>query len=315
MTFGAQGYDAVRGIAVNGNNPPVVVGVATEDVAGFTSNGGADAFIVRLSGLNGSISSGGLFGSVATDYALDVFADGEMAFVTGFFGQTIDFDVNDGLATLSTAGSQDAFVVKLKLNGDVDWQQRIGGTGVEAGEAIAGNKAGEIVIGGRYTSMSTYGANNMPINGWFDDLSQNGFVLALDEATGLPAANFVTIGWGGSAGSTDGVYGVALDGDYVLFTGAFIGTVANNVFSPYVLNSIGGTQPDIIVAKYDLVNSQTAWAQRFGNNSADAGYDVSLDIGGGAPYIVGEFRGDLNFGGGILTNAANADLFFVNFAP
>ena len=79
--------------------------------AALVSAGGQDAFVVKLSGLDGSHLWSERFGGSSTDSGRSVAEDASgNAIVTGSFRDTVDF----GGGALTSAGGADVFVVKLR---------------------------------------------------------------------------------------------------------------------------------------------------------------------------------------------------------
>lgn len=56
------------------------------------------------------------------------------------------------------------------------------------------------------------------------------------------------------------------------------------------------------------------WSQRFGSTLSDAGYDVAVDASGNV-LVTGTFSGTVDFGGGPLVSAGNADIFVAKYNP
>lgn len=89
-----------------------------------------------------------------------------------------------------------------------------------------------------------------------------------------------------------------------VITGALAGSAD---FGGGNITSAGGN--DIFVASYDY-SGVFQWAKRFGDAGAQAGVDVAVDALGNN-YVIGDFAGTVDFGGGALTSAGNTDVFVV----
>ena len=109
------------------------------------------------------------------------------------------------------------------------------------------------------------------------------------------------------AGADDvqSVLGVATDaGGNVAVVGAFLGQID---FGVGALSSAGGN--DAYVAKLNS-NGVAAWQKRFGDGANQYAQHVATDAQGNI-LVTGHFRGNIDFGGGALTDSSNffEDLF------
>ena len=151
------GTSHVDSIALDGNGNVVVGGsyigpVDIDPGIGTTILPGArGGFITKLN------SSGGLLWDSAfqsdnttlvRDLALDVSSN---IFATGDFYGTTDFDPSASVATRTTAGNGDVFVLKLDSAGNFGWVDTFGGTGLDAGMGIAVDTSGYIYLAGIYS--------------------------------------------------------------------------------------------------------------------------------------------------------------------
>lgn len=136
---------------------------------GETGSGSYDAFIMKVSGADGSLLWGHLLGSLDKDY--------------GYAGVALDAGGNVVLAgrtdgTLPgqlTAGVQDIFVAKWDPNGTALWSTQIGSAQWDTAYALCIEPQGQILLGG-YTEGDLDGNVNLG--------SSDGFLMKLDSATG-----------------------------------------------------------------------------------------------------------------------------------
>lgn len=110
----------------------------------------------------------------------------------------------------------------------------------------------------------------------------------------LPVADWATR-YGGPGDDSGTAIAVAANGDLVM-VGNFNGTM--NVGGA-ALSSAG--QTDIWVARYKADGTHI-WSTKLGGIGADSGFGVAVD-GSNDVYVVGQFVGPVNFGGGSRTNA------------
>lgn len=112
--------------------------------------------------------------------------------------------------------------------------------------------------------------------------------------------------WFDPVGSSTGDYAreVFVDGaDNVYAGGVFQGTIT---IGGQELTSAGSN--DAFVAKLDADTGTAAWAVRFGSTDLDSTEGIAVDSDGDV-FVVGKFKGTVNFGGGNLTSAGDNDVF------
>ena len=105
-----------------------------------------------------------------TSRGLDLAVDGSgNVHVTGFFSGTADFDPGIGTSNITSAGSNDIFIVKCNASGNFLWAQAIGGTAAEQVQAIALDGSGNIYISGTFGGTVDFdpgtGVTNLISNG------------------------------------------------------------------------------------------------------------------------------------------------------
>lgn len=192
--------------------------------ANLTSAGSQDIFVAKLNTDGNYVWARGM-GSASADQGsgLDVDSAGN-SYITGNFSNTVDFDPGAGTANLTSAGSTDAFVLKLNPSGDYVWAKQIGGAGSDLGMAVAIDAAGNPLYAGYYNSTVDFdpgtGTANRTSAG-VDDI----FVSKLTSA-----GNFA---WAKSLGGFSNDYGFALAVN-----------PSGNVYTTGVFNGIADFDPD-----------------------------------------------------------------------
>ena len=114
--FGSAGYDYAHNITTHSGNI-YVVGYTLGTFPGETSEGGTDAFVVKLDSA-GNILWTTQFGPQSADSAYDVAVDANGVYVVG--------RTSGSLHGETSLGDGDAFVVKLNLEGDILWTRQFG---------------------------------------------------------------------------------------------------------------------------------------------------------------------------------------------
>lgn len=250
-----EGYsvasDASGNVVVTGR-----VGQAVDFGGGSLTYGGGfyDAFVAKFDGSGVHQWSKDL-GSTGTDIGNWVTTDGAgNVVVTGHFAGTVNF----GGGGLSSAGSDDIFVARYDAAGTHQWSRRFGGTLSDAGNSVAVDDAGNVVVTGSFQGTVDFGGGNVVSHG-----SDDVFVAKL-TAAGKPW-------WSRGAGGTssDIGYAVATDASGNVFTtGVFQGTA-----------NFGGT--DLVSAGYDdifLVKYAGERAEPFVTAITDIGNDQGRQV-------------------------------------
>jgi hypothetical protein len=163
-SMGGTGQDYGYGITLDITNNVYVVGeyVNTVDFdpstsASYTatSNGGKDAFILKLDPV-GNFSNVTPFGSaLGNDNATSIFVDASNnQYITGSFTNTTDFDISANTYTLTSLVST-AYILKLDATNNFSWARKLGG-GVSTnsgGNVILTNALGYIYTTGYYYNI------------------------------------------------------------------------------------------------------------------------------------------------------------------
>jgi hypothetical protein len=142
------------------------------------------------------------------DTGNDIVVGDNGAFVTGYFGGTINFDGK----TLTSKGGADAFVLRYPRAAalNVDWAKQFGGSHWDEGHSLA-LRLGQLYVGGSFRGTATFGATTLSTQGGTSDTDL--FLAGLYTTYGSPQ-------WAhrmGSAGLDYGRGGMALLGDHTIF--------------------------------------------------------------------------------------------------
>jgi hypothetical protein len=160
--YGGSGMEVGRSVQQTSDGGYIVTGYTTSndgDVTGY--HGGTDIWVLKL-GAMGQMEWQRCLGGSMADMAWCVTEAPDGGYVVA--GQT---DSNDGDLS-GTAGGQDAWLVKLTPEGDLEWQRCYGGPGQEHARSIAPATEGGFVVVGSSNSNNTppvgggsYGAQNV----------------------------------------------------------------------------------------------------------------------------------------------------------
>ncbi|MCP4602394.1 MAG: hypothetical protein GY847_18075 [Proteobacteria bacterium] len=143
--FDSGNNDEAYSVSVDSNNDVLFAGT-TEGVLGGSASGGKDAYVMKLSGIDGAVLWNEQFGTGDEDIVNSVILDGgDDVLVAGYtygdlFGEGI-------------AGDRDAYVTKLSgLNGNMMWAKQIGTSVYDSAYSVSVTKNDDVLIAG-----NTYG--------------------------------------------------------------------------------------------------------------------------------------------------------------
>jgi hypothetical protein len=213
-------------------------GAATEFMS---STGVADIYLLKLTNAGDFIWVRKI-GGVSNEFALSMNIDlNGAAILGGHFENTTTFNSFPNVAVTS-AGLDDAFVVKFNSDGSHAWTRTIGSTGYDRTQAVATDAQGNVYATGFFQGTVDLnpgaGVENYTAN------QEDCFVIKLS-----PIGDFVNASVMGGAGS-DYSYGIATDANGGIYTcGSFTQTADFDPSSQVnELTSIGGF--DVFLSKW-----------------------------------------------------------------
>lgn len=225
--------------------------------------------------------------SVAVDAAGNVY-------IGGSFIGTLDFDPGPGVATRTTVGLEDAFVVKLTPNGTFAWAAAIGSTGRDSTIALAVDAtAGALYMAGSVTGS----VNGIPAYGKTDIL-----LTKLNINDGLQS--WAKIYGGVEEDSVGGQGALVVDGAGNLYLSGRYNYLYSNssgqiitVPTPASFDGIfKNGSADIFVLKIANGASVPVWVRSVGGTNDESGLALALDTVTSGIYVTGYFKGAVNFG-------------------
>ena len=255
----------------------------------LTSAGNLDIYIVKLTA-DGDFVWAKNFSGVEYEESNGIGVDtAGNIYVSGYFYDPVDFDPGAAEYEMSTAGSGDGFIVKLKNDGSFMWAKSFGGPGFDLATAMRVTADGDLYITGNFTETADLDPGNGEFNVSVTGDEGGVYLLHLDSD-----GNFVK---GVNAGvSINAVYSVGVDVDSegsAYITGYFAGdttfvTPAGNlVMSPtdFYNSYLAKISPDGFLT----------WATQLSSNMLSLSYAVavnSLD----EVFVSGYFNGTLTLG-------------------
>jgi len=177
--YGASNADKCNAIALDTANNVVITGRFQSTVdfdpgpgtAILNSASGSDGVLAKYDN-NGNYIWAYQFGSASNDEGVDIAVNpyNNYYVVTGSFNGTVDFNPGGGVATITAAGGDDAFVAAYEPNGAYAWAFNVGGSGKDVGTCVL-PYVNELIdsiyifVGGNFANTADFdpGAGN-PVN-------------------------------------------------------------------------------------------------------------------------------------------------------
>ncbi len=226
-TWGGSDADLVDSLAVDSQNNIWIAGsfVSTVDFdpgppnIEHTSNGIYDCYLSKFDP-DGNFIFVKPWGSTETDSAIDVeISSGNLAMVTGWFKESVDFDPSAGEEILTSAGGLDVFLTVFDSSGDFQWVKVFGGAGNDYGRGISIDLTDNAYISGYF-----WGTVDFDPDGGIEERTS----LGLADSYVCKFDSVGTFSWVRSWGNslTDNAWGICTDSAGAVYAvGYFMGDV------------------------------------------------------------------------------------------
>ncbi len=307
ISSGSTGFDEGFSVVTDGSGNVYTTGsyqgTVDFDPGASTFNlsavGSTDIFIQKLDA-NGNFVWAKSIGGTVLDQGKSITVDknGDV-YVTGTFsGNNVDFDPGPGTFNLSAGNTNnEIFVLKLNAAGNFQWAFSAGSTGVDNGESIVTDTAGNVYVTGFFSGTVDFDPG-VPVVNLTSNGSNDVFIQKLS-----PTGNLIWVKSIGASG-TERAFAIAADNaDQIYVAGYFENTVD---FDPNggTLN-LTASGRDAFVVKLNTAGNLT-WARSFGGSGGESGEGIAVDALGNV-YTVGYFFGttDLDPGAGTQNHTAN----------
>lgn len=311
--WGSTGADYGNSVAVDGDGNVYTVGTFRSTVdfdpgAGtfnLTAAGTYDAFISKLDASGNFVWAESL-GPTVSPLPVAVVPGGGLA-VGGYFTGVVDFDPGAGATSLTSAGAEDGFIVKLAADGSLVWARQVGGAGSDSVDHLAVDDAGTVYATGYFAGTVDFdpsvAAYSLTSAG-----PSNVFVLKLTAAGGFDWADRL----GGSQGDFDS--GLAVDAAHNIYLAAAYAS-ADADFDPgpgrLILPLTG--QYALALVKLDA-SGALVWARSVSGGSQVSADGIGIDAQGEV-FAAGAFSGTQDFDPGAgyfpMTGSASVSAAYV----
>lgn len=254
--FGGTNIDDAYSVQQTADGGYVVVGNSNSNNGDVTGNHNSiDYWIVKLDG-GGNIQWQKSLGGTNSDLAYHVQQTSDGGYIVAGFTGSNDGDVS------GNHGSNDAWIVKLDIVGNIQWQKCFGGTNQDYAQSIEQTTDGGYVLAGSTHSIDGDVSGNHGVSDYW--------IIRLD--------NFGNIRWQQCLGGTsiDNAFSVEQTAD-----GGFVVAGHTNSNDGNVTGNNGS--PDFWIVKLDVMGS-IMWQKSLGGSNVEAAYSIHQAIDGG--YIV-----------------------------
>ncbi|MFM9984888.1 MAG: T9SS type A sorting domain-containing protein [Flavobacteriales bacterium] len=312
-TLGGTGFDEFSEVICDTEDNVILVGsfngtIDADPNAGTTtlSSVGDDILILKLGGDGSTLWTHHVSGS-AGDYngGLAINSTNDIYLAGGFSGTT-NFDVDGANTSLTSAGENDIYILKITSGGSFGWVKQVGSTSFDYAEDVIVDNTDQIVVVGRFRETVNFDPNGGAQNSTSAGLNDC-FLLKLD-GNGNYAWHITTGGTG-----YDETWSVATDNNNTIFTfGYFSGTVDLDPGAA-TQNVTSNGSDDLFIQKFNAAGS-LQWVRTVGGSEFENCYDIACDSQGNV-VAVGDFFNTVDFDPGAgeanLTSAGNNDIYYL----
>jgi hypothetical protein len=281
--LGGSDQDAGLGIAVDAAGNAYVTGFTnstdfpTKNPFQPSLGGNYDAFVTKLNTAGNAVVYSTYLGGSGVDGGEGIAADANgNAYITGSTTST-DFPTKNPFQA-SSGGSTDAFVTKLDgLGNAAFYSTYLGGSGIDGGQGIAADAAGNAYVTGwtRSTNFPTKNAFQATFSSGEDDA----FVTKLDSV-GKTALYSTYLGGSGD----DLGYGIAVDAAGNAYVTGETSSTDFPTKAAFQAN-LGGYY-NAFMTKLNTGGNALVYSTYLGGSGIDIGYGIAVDAS--SVYVVGQ---------------------------
>ncbi len=297
--MGGAGYNEGRDIAIDDAGNCYITGMH-DDTTDFDPGPGVanligfmDPYVAKYDP-NGNLVWVKEFIGPYDDYGFSIHvSDSNFVYVTGNFGDVMDFDPGPGVANLTSSPNKNTFILKLNSSGIYQWAKMFYCDLFVIGTSIDTDPTGKVYVGGFYYGTADFDPGPATYN--INSLNSR-FVCKLTNAGNFIWANDVV---GDLSNPLEDHPSISVDNYGNVYSAwQFVSTVDFNPGAGVAnLTSSGNT--DCYILKQDM-NGNYKWAVSFGKSAPDAVTSVYTD-GEGLVYSTGYAQGIVDFNPGPST--------------
>lgn len=287
-------------------------GTVDFDDTGGTDNrsslGQIDTFITKYNA-DGSYGWTRAFGGALYDRGMGIATDSSgNVYAAGSFYGTVDFDATGGVDSRTSAGLDDAFVVKYNADGSYGWVHKFGSTGGDSAEDVAVDGSGNVLVSGGFN-----GTVDFDYTGGTDNHTSNDddVFITKHNADG-------SYGWARTFGAADyeWVYSMAVGSDGAAYVAGYYAETVDFDDTGGTDNHTSNGSYDMFVTRYDTDGSY-GWTRTFGGIDWDDLEGVGVDSNDNV-FVTGAYVSTVDFDGTSgtdeYTSSGYGDVFVTKYA-
>lgn len=269
------------------------------NVTQLTPVGERDVFVAKFDE-NGDLIWVKQMGGTLTEQSegISVVSDGVV--ISGRYKGTFDADPSTGVQNLTSAGSNDIFVVKLDVNGQYDWSKSYGSNGGDISWGLATDSNEDIFVTGVIKNTVEFEQGNVASS--HTSLGNNdGFVLKISSS-----GQYV---WSKIFGGTgnDNPSNIEIDNNDNIYVAGFYESAVDFDPGNGVTNetSLGGR--DAFILKLNS-NGVYSWHKSLGGALDDKGKGMAFDQDNNV-YLTGVFSDEVYYENDTIISNGDADCY------
>lgn len=293
--FGDAESQSGKSVAITPTNQVIVAGtfygfIPLTGMELPSNPNGSDMFVIKLDSSGFDVGAK-KYGGTGSEEMMDIAVDSTgSVLVTGSFYDTIDFG---SLGLFPSAGSSDAFVLKLEPNLSESWVRIYGDASPQRGGTVVTSTKDDVFVMGDYAGSMLLGDGSSLMA----PAQQRAVFLLSVSSNGA-------FRWGKSVGLSQGFFArqimtVDPSSQSIIAAGFFEGTL------DFGGGSLAALYVDAFAAKIGWDGSHISSA-RFGGPMVEAFFDVAASPTGDL-FVCGAHQGPHDFGGGVLETPAMPD--------
>lgn len=275
-------------------------------IVNLTSAGSNDVYIAKMNSSGQLLWAKG-FGGAGLDVGSAITADAfGNVYAAGWYSGTADFNPGAGVDSITSAGSDDIFIVRFDSSGNFAWVKSMGGINLDQPTAITTDNSGNVYV------LALYKGDL-----FIDSAGVSKKITSVGDYDAL-VAKFSSSGqlqWANTHGGplTDYAYDIKVTSSGLYTLASFNGKAdMDPTGAVFNLTSAGGL--DIGVTKLDN-SGNFIWARQIGGSFNEEGFAFSLDKSENM-YLTGYFKGTVDFDPGngvsaLTAQSGNDEMFIV----
>jgi hypothetical protein len=259
-----------------------------------------DAFLARYDNagtLVWVVQAGGTGIDIGNKVSISGSGNHAIVCVAGIYNGTGTF----GTTSLTSAGTQDLFVMSYDGGGNFTWANSFGGTSTDAAKAIAQDATGNIYLAGDFQGTATFGSYSLTATGATIDV----FIAKLTSAG--------VVSWirQGTGNNNDFVQAITVDRAGNIYAS---GMYSSSTFSFGTVSLSVATGLSGYLVKYNNAGTEQ-WIRRVvtGASGYCTASGVAIDDAGNFVYVTGLYTGTGTFMTNVLSNSGQADVYISRY--